>query len=350
MSVLPTATVSVLDRPTLRGRDEDAWSLRRAPEGVLWAAVVDGAALRAPIEGAAIPTVSELAWLTAAELVAADGTPATALARANARIRDILSADPALAAAIELAERRPEPLVPALEARGAAGAALCDALAREIGDLAPFDTRLARLAIPASVATVVRADPSRGRVEWAHVGDTALVRARPGQRPEILSADGMAEPDGAVMRAVLERLDPEAPDRMAALVRAAADPAVIRLDRLGGLAHNAIDESGEPARNGCGVLDGLASIGPFIRAGVCELAPGELVVLMTDGLSFALRAAAESSPEIARAAAEWTRALGSADPDALGDALDSLLAADRDARAYPRWRPRDDATAIIIRF
>ncbi len=350
MMIGQSVRVAVAARPGDATPEQDAWVARRTGEGELALAVVDGAGIRVTL-GDGEPTDSrELADLIAASLAAepkssARGTPSGMLEVANRAARHRLLDHPSYQAIWPLLRSRPEPLVGALRRLAPALAArVADAFGAALGSLDGLDTRYLRLALPACVVTVARLNLNSGRVEFAHVGDTALLRVR-GHSISRVTHDQMGRFDDQALDVARGLV---AHTKANSIVAAASFPEVRRSDVLNGVRHNYVREDGSIAIDeGCGVINGQEEMAAFIQSGSFTLDRGEAIALLSDGMTIPLHTPEVEGAMLQDLVAAWRGALGQIDSNRLVASLDAILDLDPDAAMFPRLKDRDDATAVM---
>lgn len=342
--------VAVATRPGGQPPEQDAWVASRADQGELLLAVIDGAGIRVPLGQGEPPDSQELVDLVAASLVAgASGgvrrTPAERLEGANEAARSHLRSYPAYQAIWSLLESRPEPLLHALGDMPKALAARIEAAYQAaLGDLDALDTRYLRLVLPACVLTVASVDLASGSVEFAHLGDTVLLRVGPGSVSRV-TQDQMGRFDDLAL-AVARAMVAQSKADSIAVADSLLD--VKRRDILNGVRHNYVDEDGSVvAQDGCGVINGQKEMTAFIQSGSFVPDAGEVIALLSDGMALPLRVPEVEGVVPEGLVADWRGALERLDPSRLVASLDAILDLDQNAAAFPRLKDRDDATAVI---
>lgn len=231
----------------------------------------------------------------------------------------------------------------------------CMSFPDEVSATLAHDPRLVRLGLPASVITLVDYEPSRGRLRYAHAGDTLLLVAYQDGRVSVPTEDRVTPTDHPLMRTALKMRGyyPDLP--FCELVRL---PEVRRFNLDSALRHNFVDEFGLPQPSqGIGVIDGLPEFRYFIQIGQVELDGVAFVCVMTDGLEWPASArelftdnpGEEATLQRQRRArmVALIRELG------LGGYVTHLReteAEDADHERYPRMKMHDDATGVLLRF
>jgi serine/threonine protein phosphatase PrpC len=277
-----------------------------------------------------------------------------ALLAANRALRSALQVVPGMAEVYALLDNRSvEPLPDVL-------ANCTESLATELrqvfASLFPaerwrsLDARYLRLTLPVCVATLVRLNLSSGVFDFAHAGDTALIRVDTADEVHLLSQDQMGAFDERSLEAALKAV--QQGDNNVHTVAQAIQmvPSVREMNRLNGVRHNYVNERGhtEPSE-GCGVINGLAELGDYARTGGGRLAPGDRLYLMSDGFTLPLSHPKGSLPTlVAERLAEWKQALHRGDLPALLNQARSIADADVSRNIFPRFKHHDDATALLI--
>ena len=319
---------------------------------ILHLAVVDGASVRIEVPGASItPTGHEFTALVVNALrdaIGRDGVtdPGDSLLLANRAVGRVLARVPIFRAAFDLLRSPIRPLVAALRSLpDGLGDPMESAFRAEL-DIDALDARYLRLLLPACVVTLVALDTETGAVRFAHAGDTLLLRIH-GDSVERVTEDQMGRFDAEAI-AIAEAL--VAAGRHSSMIAAATDPTVRAQDLRNGLRHNYVDERGRPRRGeGCGVIDGLPQLATYVQRGEFELGRDGILALLSDGMAVPLAPPRTRSASAAGRATRWLDALVAGDAAALASRLEAIRSADAEATDYPRFKVRDDATAVLVR-
>lgn len=349
---------------------EDGWIIieDRTPPGWLSAAVIDGASVRAMLPGLRDYLTQHsyepkpAVWATmivrhALERAFIRQPPANlheVLLAANRSLRAELEAVPSLAEIYSLLNRRNiEPLPKSFMH---CSLSLSTELTNVFSDLFPdglwrsLDTRYLRLLLPACVATAVRLNLSSGAFDFAHVGDTALVKITTSGTIQILSQDQMEIFDQQMLMIAIEATQQPANQFDTITETIQTIPAVREKDILNGVRHNYIDEGGNTIKGeGCGVINGMEELNDYIYAGNDTINRNERLWLMSDGLTLPLSAPSTMQhPIIVNSLSKWTRSLKNGEPAELLRYTREMLNADMSGTIFPRVKHFDDATALTL--
>lgn len=349
--------------------NEDGWAAVETakPPGWFSAAVIDGASVRGVLPSLAAYVErqgyggSSAAWATSVVRGAicqaftngALASPRDALLTANRALRTALEAVPGMAEVYALMERQSaEPLLDGIEG---CTASLRDELRQAFEALFPdgawyrLDTRYLRLVLPACVATLVRSNLSSGKFDFAHAGDTALALAVSGGGFSLLSEDQMQVFDRVVIEIGLAAARQR--DEIRNLAEAVqVMPDIRELNLLNGVRHNYVDEDGhtQPGE-GCGVVNGLASLSDYVQTGDQVLSRGSRLYLMSDGIMLPLSSHSDDlSPSMRASVAGWCQALEEGDVSAMLRHARLIAGEDASRDAFPRLKDRDDATVLMM--
>jgi hypothetical protein len=202
------------------------------------------------------------------------------------------------------------------------------------------DPRAVRVLLPAAVVTVARLDLATMQLECAHLGDTALLHFPAAGPPVAVThqpQQGAPDPTYVALRAL--PLDASYfPSDYAHMA-----PQALVQDMTGRFYHNyqASDGTIEPSI-GVGVLDGLPAMEAFIREYHVSIAPGDRVIVCSDGFLWPNEPFTEAT--LARMGASIA-ANGLAGWLAEVHAEQTRIAAND---PLPRLKVHDDATAIEL--
>lgn len=328
-----TVHIETLCEPGAADRvNDDSVFIHKAADGVIMAAI-DGATDRIP--AAALRPLLDAGdrRLTSAAF-AAQTTGAAFAANPDLPPREML-----LAANAALREK--------LEA--VYGALTPETIFAEEPELADYahDGRYIRLALPACVVTLARVDLAAGRLDYAHLGDTALLLFHDDGAVELAAGH-----NGAISsRGFVERARRVQAERGLAHLRDALDDERVRRPNLeGALYHNFVDENGtvDPSR-GVGVIDGLPQAAHYIQTGTAALDGVSGVLVCTDGLVWP--AEPDEDPAVVMARLRHMRRIIE-DTGLMGYYL-RLRKAERDDAGfdrYPRFKLHDDAAGVYLKF
>jgi hypothetical protein len=183
---------------------------------------------------------------------------------------------------------------------------------------------------PSAAGVVVRA--RAGAFDYWSVSDCQLIVAPPTGQPFALGPNPEAE---AGDRALAQRLRELRASSSFGTWRTARDELLPGIRQVRTLMNRP---------DGYGVLSLTMPPEAFIRQGQAVAPPGTLVLLATDGFT-RLADVFHRYPAVDLARAAATNGLSSL----LGE-LRTLESADADCVGYPRTKPHDDASAILIRF
>jgi serine/threonine protein phosphatase PrpC len=213
-----------------------------------------------------------------------------------------------------------------------------------------LDTRYLRLLLPACVITVVRLELSGRTFDFAHVGDTALLKADNLGHVHLLTQDQMGRFDDEALEEAWQAV--QQPGNQVDNVAQAVERvrSVRETNLLNRIRHNYVNEQGHTqSGEGCGVINGLTALEAYIQTGQGVLNSGDRLYLLSDGLTLPLSLPRETpSPHIQDDVAGWTKALIQGDVQALLRHIQSLTEADISRNVFPRFKHRDDATAVLI--
>lgn len=348
--------------------NEDGWAIVEDPTWVI-AAVIDGASARGILSSLKAFLGQQgfnqpAAWVTTVVRRQFYQTFTTqpqdplreALLTANQTVRVGLEAAPSMAEIYEWLEHGPiEPLPHMLQH---CSPSLATEIQQTFTSLFPeerwqqleLDTRYLRLLLPACVTTVVRLDLSRETFDFAHVGDTALLKVDNSGDVHLLTQDQMGHFDDEALEKVWQAV--QQPGNQVDNVAQAVErvPSVRETNLLNGRRHNYVDEQGrtQPSE-GCGVINGLTALKDYIQTGQGVLNPSGRLYLLSDGLTLPLSPPRETpSARIQDNLIGWTKALHQGDLQALLRHLWSLTEADTSRNIFPRFKHCDDATALLI--
>jgi serine/threonine protein phosphatase PrpC len=361
-------SISVVSAPGTPDRvNEDGWVAveDRTPPGWVAAAVIDGASVRALLPS--LETYlseqgyksSPAVWATTivrgafchAFATQPPTSPRDALLAANRALRLKLEAVPGMAEVYTLLERQPIEPLPEIQCTQP----LATELQKVFTSLFPaeqwhsLDTRYLRLVLPACVTTLVRLNLSSGVFDFAHVGDTALVKVDAANEMHLLSQDQMRPFDDRVLEIALEAVQQD--NQVYNVAQAIQTvPAVRETNLLNGVRHNYVNENGQTQPGeGCGVINGLAELSDYVQTGDGTLAPGDRLYLMSDGFTLPMsHPKGNLSPLVRDNLAGWRQALHSGDVLAILKHVRSIAEADASRNLFPRMKQHDDATALMI--
>lgn len=364
MSVISLGVVSA---PAVPNRiNEDGWVAveDRTPPGWVAVAVIDGASVRGLLPSLAtyLSGQSPAVWATTVVRNAlyhrftaeSMPPPRDALFTASSALRSALEMVPGMVEVFALLERRSvEPLPQVLTNCMESLAAELDQVFSSLFPLElwhQLDTRYLRLLLPACVATLVRLNLSSGVFDFAHAGDTMLIRVNAEGDVHLLSQDQMGVFDDIVLEIALDAV--ERPDNQVHTVAQAVQTvgAVRERNILNGVRHNYVDENGytQPS-GGCGVINGLTQLSDYVQTGGGKLAPGDRLYLMSDGLTLPMSQPRTSPPlEVRDSLAGWKRALHGGDMLNLLRCVRDIENFDAQQDIFPRVKQHDDATALLI--
>ena len=312
-------------------RNEDALFLQQV-DGVVLAAAIDGATERIPSTG--LPTLLEVDY--------ADMTSAAFAARVT---RDAL---------------REHSDLPPREMLVAANNRLRAALESVYGPLSPqaifdrepglsdwaHDLRYVRMVLPACVVTLIRYDTIRQQLEYAHLGDTALMFFQDDGTVQMVAGhDGRVSSQGTLGMA--QRI--QQTDGLPHLRDAVAHATVIKRNLEGALYHNYVDEHEQldPLR-GVGVIDGLREAEAFIKTGALAVdASTTGILVFTDGLMWPAEFD-ESPAQVQHRLQHMCSVIEGHGLRGYYDLLRTEETNDAQFDRYPRFKLHDDATGIYV--
>ncbi|HEX9921630.1 MAG TPA: protein phosphatase 2C domain-containing protein [Anaerolineae bacterium] len=362
--------VSLISAPGSPNRvNEDGWAIVQDPTPPGWvaAAVIDGASvrallpsLRAYLDKQGAEECSPTVWATAIVRQAfynaftkqPPSPPFEALLAANRALRSASEGAPGM---VELFEQLERPLSrPLAEIFQPGSQPLATELSQLFTKLFPkqwgqLDSRYLRLVLPVCVTTVVRLNLSTAQFEFAHAGDTLLLKVTATGQVHHLSQDQVGPYDQMALDIAVQARHSN--NRLTSVAQAIElAPAAREINRLNGVRHNYVDEIGQPRpTQGCGVVNGLDAIRAHIQTGTGSLSSGDRLYLMSDGFALPLSSPSEKpSSSLNESLSRWQDALLAGDVDALQEHLQEITEADASRNIFPRFKHRDDATALMI--
>lgn len=215
------------------------------------------------------------------------------------------------------------------------------------------DPRAVRLALPACVCTVAHLDLAAGRLDYAHLGDTALFACYTDGRVEEVTADPIGRYDSAALRHARDVQQKyglahfsEAIDNQIAEQTVYQEARQVNFNS--GIYHNFVTPEGQVDRAvGVGVIDGLPEMEAYIQRGSLSLEGLQAVLLCSDGfpLPHPLGESFEARGE------RFLRMRGLIETEGVAGYLRVLRGMEREDAgrdAYPRFKLHDDATAIYV--
>lgn len=250
-----------------------------------------------------------------------------------------------------------------------------------------YDPREVRLVLPASVVTIARLSKERSKkvLEYAHAGDTILFIVYRDGIVHVPTSDQMGKFDNQALNKAMEIVN-DPTSGILHMREAVEREEVKQINLSNGIRHNYIDEHGRThPGEGCGVIDGLFELADYIETGSIALSNVEFVCLLSDGLIW------PTSLEEIELQAEYQVLAGELDRvqselqqkklhkrveevekrlherieeryqhmveiiriGGLRGLLEAIRRLEREDiyfDKYPRLKPHDDATGILIRF
>jgi hypothetical protein len=229
------------------------------------------------------------------------------------------------------------------------GACSAEAIVSREPVLAPLltDPRAMRLVLPATVMTLARVNRRAATVEWAHLGDTALITLS----------------DPYAMMTYSPRLGPlETDPTYQVLCNASIDPTLIPPSLATVLAkslyseiasrlyHNYVTADGRPDTTvGIGVIDGLPVMDAFVREGQISMDRCSGILLCSDGFLLPPDALKHWG-DISQHSYYIDVMMRELTPSSMGDYLVALR---QEVADRPQRNPitvHDDATGVRIRW
>lgn len=226
-------------------------------------------------------------------------------------------------------------------------AAAIAALLPEYADMLWDDPRLLRLMLPACVVTVARINHAENTLDFAHIGDTALIAFYESGEVEQVTADQMDRHDRDALKLAL---NVQAEAGAAHLSDVLDHPRVATKNEGNGIYHNYVDDNGATdQRLGVGVIDGLPEISAYIQTGQLSLDGVESLLLCSDG--FPLPAPLdESDTQRTQRLKDMHRHISQHGLRDYVDHLRQVEADDWHRDAFPRFKVHDDATGLLLRL
>lgn len=362
--------VSLISAPGSPNRvNEDGWAIVQDPTPPSWitAAVIDGASirgmlpsLRAYLDKQGVEDCRPPVWATAVVRQAfyraftkqPSLPPFETLLAANRALRSASEGAPGM---VELFEQLEQPLSrPLAEIFQPGSQPLAIELSQLFTELFPkqweqLDSRYLRLVLPVCVTTVVRLNLSTAQFDFAHAGDTLLLKVTAAGQVHRLSQDQVGPYDQKALDIAVQARHSN--NRLTSVAQAIElTPAAREINRLNGVRHNYVDEAGQPRpEQGCGVVNGLDTIRAYIQTGTGSLSSGDRLYLMSDGFALPLSSPSEKPTfRLNESLSRWQAALLAGDVDALQKHLQEVTEADASRNIFPRFKHRDDATALLI--
>lgn len=120
---------------------------------------------------------------------------------------------------------------------------------------------------------------------------------------------------------------------------------------LNGIRHNYVNEKGKVVPSeGCGVINGLSQIEPYIQTGTSNLNPGEKIYIMSDGLTLPLysQLCHSTQKSITNRIKGYRKALQEGDIPTLFQLSREIEEIDNEGNIFHRAKIHDDATCIMI--
>ncbi len=207
--------------------------------------------------------------------------------------------------------------------------------------------RRIRLILPSCVATLIRVNIEERLLEYAHVGDTALLEVSRHGETTLLTPDQMRKYDDEMLRFAKNLQRKKSLPHFKDAVRL---PAVISMNKENGLRHNYVDFDGKTVLNdGCGALDGLQELSAYISTGSVVIDPQKTIgyCLVSDGLQL-LRALDETPRNEKKRLDRMGSLIIEGNLKSLFDELKNMITQDQYYNNYPRFKNQDDATGIWL--
>jgi serine/threonine protein phosphatase PrpC len=209
------------------------------------------------------------------------------------------------------------------------------------------DGRYLRLVLPVCVATVIHLNLERYELEFAHLGDTALLVFYKDGRVEQITKDSMGQHDE---QALLYAIEIQKQRRISYLSDAIDHPETRQINFLNGIYHNFVTPNGDIDYDiGVGVIDGLPEMTKYLQRGILSLHDVRSILICSDGFFLPQPLLETKDARLARLQ-EMRRLLEITGIFGYIQKLRKIEQDDVTRNAYPRFKVHDDATAFYLEF